>query len=212
VRLRADATYLVTGGLGGLGLQVARWLAQRGAGHLLLMGRRGLSTDAAVQAVAEIERQGTAVTVIAADVADEQAMTMLFARFGDDLPPLAGIVHTAADLSSAPVVDLDEERLQAMLRPKVQGTFNLHRLSAGLALDFFVLFSSTTALLGANGLAHYAAANVYLDSFAHYRRSLGLPALSINWGHVERDARGVERRAAARGRVWPGADAGRAGA
>ena len=181
-RLRGDRSYLITGGLGGLGLETARRLAQQGAGQLLLMGRRGLTTGPAAHAVAEIERLGTTVTIIAADVADEESMAALFARFGADLPPLAGIIHTAADLSNAPVVALDEARVRSMLRPKVQGTWNLHRLSENMALDFFVLFSSTTALLGANGLAHYAAANVYLDSFAHYRRSLGLPALSVNWG------------------------------
>lgn len=137
---------------------------------------------AQVHAVSAIEGLGTAVTVLAADVADDEAMAALFGRFGDDLPPLAGILHTAADLSSAPIAELGDAPLLAMLRPKVRGTWNLHRLSAGQPLDFFVLFSSTTALLGANGLAHYAAANAFLDSFAHWRRSEALPALSINWG------------------------------
>ncbi len=207
--LRRDAAYLITGGLGGLGLEVAHWLAEQGAGHLVLVGRHGLpprsewpqlavDSDEArrAQAVTTIEHLGAVVTVVAADVSSETAMAALFARFGVELPPLCGIVHTAADLSSAPITELDFAALQEMLRPKVQGTWLLHELTTKLDLDFFVLFSSTTALLGANGLAHYAAANAFLDSFAHYRHSLGLPATSINWGawSVMRAASQAEQR------------------
>jgi myxalamid-type polyketide synthase MxaE and MxaD len=212
VTFQGDAAYLVTGGLGGLGLEVARWLAQHGAGHLVLIGRHGLppreqwwqlAADEAparqVQAVREIEDMGAAVTVLSVDVSESGDMTALFDRFGADLPQLRGIVHAAADLSSGPLTDLTLATLKTMLRPKVTGTWLLHKLSAQLDLDFFVLFSSTTALLGVQGLAHYAAANAFLDAFACYRHSLGLPALSINWGtwSVMRAASAAEQRRAA---------------
>lgn len=191
--LRRDKAYLITGGLGGLGLQVARWLAERGAGRLILTSRRGLpprsewdalpsGSRAAqqAQAVRAIESLGVAVDVLAADIADEAQMRALFEQFGDSI---AGIVHAAADLSNASIAEMNGDILRAMLRPKVAGTWLLHQFAP--ALDWFVLFSSTTALWGSKLLGHYAAANVFLDSFAHYRRAGGLPALSINWGTWE---------------------------
>ncbi len=109
-------------------------------------------------------------------------MTALVGHFGVDLPPLRGVVHAAAALSNWPVDTLPAEALVDMLRPKVIGTWLLDELTSAIELDFFVLFSSTTAIWGARDLAHYAAANQFLDAFAHYRRSAGRPALSINWG------------------------------
>lgn len=195
---KADASYLITGGLGGLGLKAAQYFAQHGARHLVLLSRKGLpprgqwlnlppESDPArkVQAVQAIEALGAKVYAPAADVSDPAAMTALFQQFGTALPPLRGILHAAADLSSCLIEEMDAPTLQSMLRPKVNGTLLLHNLSLEHSLDFFVMFSSTTALLGSHYLAHYAAANSFLDAFAHYRRSLGLPALSINWGTWE---------------------------
>jgi NAD(P)-dependent dehydrogenase (short-subunit alcohol dehydrogenase family)/acyl carrier protein len=192
---RSDASYLVTGGLGGLGLKIARWMAAAGAGSIVLLGRRGLPPRdrwdslepgsrevEQVAAIREIEALGTEVVVVSADVADPRAMADLFDRFGADLPELRGIVHAAATLGDAAVADLSREQVEAMLRPKVAGTWVLHRLGRDLPLDFFVLFSSTTALWGSRGLAHYAAANHFLDAFAHHRRAQGLPVLSVDWG------------------------------
>jgi len=198
VPLRSDAAYLITGGLGGLGLQVARWLAERGAGHLVLLGRKGLPPretwaeldpqDRAAQqaaAVEAIELLGAQVTVSAVDSANEAQMTDLLTQFGNTLPPLRGVIHAAADLSNATISEMDGDALRSQFRPKVAGTWLLHQLTHNLELDFFTLFSSTTALWGSKLLGHYAAANTFLDAFAHYRRSLGLPALSINWGTWE---------------------------
>ena len=194
VAIRSDGTYLITGGLGGLGLKVARWLADRGARHLVLTGRRGLpsreswddlthadSTRRAIDAVREIESRGAAVRVVAVDVSDPDAMRALFGSF-DDGPPLRGIVHTAVHMSTSAVSDLDAATLEAMLRAKVTGTWWLHELSRAHPIDLFVMFSSTTALWGVAGLGHYAAANLYMDALAHERRANGLPALSVNWG------------------------------
>ena len=109
-------------------------------------------------------------------------MAALIARFGNDLPPLKGVFHAAAIMEFATITRLQPQQLDAMLRPKVQGGWLLHELSRGLDLDHFVLFSSISALWGARGLAHYAAANQFLDALAHHRRAQGLPALAINWG------------------------------
>jgi acyl transferase domain-containing protein/acyl carrier protein len=192
---RHDASYLITGGLGGLGLKLAHWMAERGARSVVLLGRNGLpprerwdalapaSREAAqIAAVRAIEASGAVVEVVAADVADPVAMRALFDRFGADLPPLRGVIHAAAALSNWTIADMPADALRAMLHPKVDGTRILHELTRELTLDFFVLFSSTAALWGSRELGHYAAANHFLDAFACARQALGLPALSINWG------------------------------
>lgn len=193
--IRPDGAYLITGGLGGLGLKVADWLAAQGARYLVLTGRRGLperslwpdlppDSRAAgqVAAIQAIEAQGVTVVVEAADVSNPEQMRALFARFGQAAPPLRGIIHAAAALSGYTLQELPLAALVEMLKPKVIGTWLLHEFSRELPLDFLVLFSSTTALWGSRELGHYAAANAFLDGLAHYRRAQGLPALSINWG------------------------------
>ncbi len=182
-----DASYLVTGGLGSLGLRVATWMVDRGARHLVLIGRRGLDVAApggaaAASAIAGLERRGATVTVVAADVADELSMTRAFDDIARTPFPLRGIVHAAGVTALTAVADLDAPALDAVLRSKVPGAWLLHRLSEKLPLDFFVMFSSIASVWGARGLASYAAANQFLDALAHHRRALGLPALAVNWG------------------------------
>jgi acyl transferase domain-containing protein len=192
---RPDASYLVTGGLGTLGLQIARWLAERGARHLVLAGRKGLpdrSTWDSLSAGTEVQRQaeairaieglGATVDVAAADIADERDAGMLFERFGRSAPPLRGIVHAAAAMGGGRLRDMSVDALAEILRPKATGTCLLHALGERHELDFFVLFSSISSLIGTADLGHYAAANSFLDAFAGYRRAAGRPATSINWG------------------------------
>ncbi|MCC6456105.1 MAG: SDR family NAD(P)-dependent oxidoreductase [Caldilineaceae bacterium] len=179
--IRQDATYLITGGLGGLGLTTARWLATQGARHLVLTGRSHPS-PAAERAIRELEALGTEVMVAQADVSGAQAFAGLLARIDQDMPPLRGIIHAAGILDDALLMQLDPERFARVLAPKVQGAWNLHQLTQHCPLDFFVLYSSASVLLGFQGQANYVAANAYLDALAHYRRAQGLPALSINWG------------------------------
>ncbi|HYO54310.1 type I polyketide synthase [Archangium sp.] len=188
LRLRSDAAYLVTGGLGGLGLKVARWLVERGARHLVLLGRRGTS-DAGDEASARrhealesLRALGATVTPLAADVADRARMAALLRETASTLPPLRGVIHAAALLTECRLEDMDLATMTAMLRPKVLGTWVLHELTRELDLDFFVMFSSTSTLWGASGLAHYAAGNQFLDALAHHRRAMGLPATTIHWG------------------------------
>ena len=178
--VRPDGTYLITGGLGALGLTAARWLAARGAGHLVLVGRRA-PDDAARAVVAAIEAAGGHVSIEACDVADARAVAGLFARIGD-LPPVAGVIHAAGILDDALLEDLTVERLRSVMAAKVAGAWNLHSRTQDSPLDFFVLYSSAAGLLGTPGQANYAAANAYLDALARWRRECGLPALSMNWG------------------------------
>ncbi len=195
IRFQADASYLITGGLGGLGLKTAQWMARQGAKNLVLVSRRGLPprnqwdslspTDdrlRQIEAVRAIESMGARVETPAVDIGSQEAARSLFQLIGEQMPPLRGIIHAAADLTNVLLADLKPSQIQAMFHPKIQGTWNLHHLSQNADLDFFVMFSSTTALLGSQYLGHYAAANSFLDAFAHYRRSLGQPAVSINWG------------------------------
>lgn len=179
--VRADATYLVTGGLGGLGLIVARSLADQGARHLVLMGRRA-PNDAARAAIAALTSDGVTVSIATADVASPADVAATLARIAASGFPLRGIIHSAGLIDDALLSDLDWGRFSRVLRPKLVGGWVLHEQTRALPIDFFVLFSSAAALMGSPGQGNYAAANQFLDSLAESRRSQGLPALSINWG------------------------------
>lgn len=177
--VRADASYLVTGGFGGLGLVVARWLAERGARTIALLGRRPDMTSDGVRA---IEATGARVVALAGDVADVDTLSRHLERFGDDLPPLGGVVHCAASFSTAAIGALADADIDAMLRPKLDGTLLLESLTRAHPNAWTVLFSSTTSLLGAAGYAHYAAANAFLDATARAARRDGREVTSIDWG------------------------------
>jgi SAM-dependent methyltransferase/NADP-dependent 3-hydroxy acid dehydrogenase YdfG/acyl carrier protein len=181
-KFRADGTYLITGGFGGLGWLVARWMVQKGARHVALLGRNPVMNP---EILSEIETLGGRVIPLAGDVADETVMKGHFERLAAEAPPLRGVMHAAAALSVAPIGELDPTAIRAMLRPKIAGTVLLERLTRSLELDFFVLFSSTTALLGASGMAHYAAANAFLDATANALNTSGRRTLSVNWGTWE---------------------------
>ncbi|HZN95404.1 MAG TPA: beta-ketoacyl reductase, partial [Myxococcales bacterium] len=179
---RSDGTYLITGGLGGLGLKVAHWLAERGAGKLVLLGRhppRSHDQEAALRTILEL---GTPVELALMDVADGRRLTALIANLRRANPPLRGVIHAAVTLDDGALLNQDAARFRKVLVPKAMGAYRLHQLTADHALDFFVLYSSATTLLGSPGLGNYVAANAFLDALAHQRHRQGLPALSINWG------------------------------
>lgn len=182
---RDDRSYLIVGGLGAIGLEIARWMVARGARHLTLTGRRGLppeSESPAAEVVRDLEDAGARVTVEAADGADAARMAAIFAEFGAGRPALAGVVHAAAVIDFRPLDRFVLDDFLAGLRAKIAGSWNLHELTAKLDLDFFLLFSSMAAIGGFPELGHYAAGNCFLDALAHRRRQLGLPAVSVNWG------------------------------
>jgi NAD(P)-dependent dehydrogenase (short-subunit alcohol dehydrogenase family) len=179
--LREDGTYLVTGGLGGLGLALTRWLAQHGARHLVLTGRSA-PTDEAAAALKEIEEAGVRIEVRRNDISCREQVTELLASIAGDLPPLRGVFHLAGVLDDGVLREQTRERFDRVMAAKVLGAWHLHELTADLPLEQFVLFSSAAALLGSPGQGNYAAANAFLDALAHQRRAEGRPGLSINWG------------------------------
>jgi acyl transferase domain-containing protein/NADPH:quinone reductase-like Zn-dependent oxidoreductase/acyl carrier protein len=184
VRFCSDASYLITGGLGGFGGAVARWMVERGARRLVLLGRRGADTPEAAQCVAELEEAGARVLVRAADVSRRDDLASVLADMERDLPPLRGVVHAAMVIEDRLLTDLDRQCVERVLAPKVLGAWNLHAQTAGHPLDFFVLFSSLSSVFGSSGQGNYAAANAFLDALAWHRRALGMPGVSINWGHI----------------------------
>lgn len=176
-----DGCHLVVGGTGRLGPLLLDRLVGLGARDLVLVSRRGAVGDAA-RTVERLRERGVRVTDVAASVTDEAAMRALFARFGTELPPLRGVYQAAFTEDVTPLSGMTEERLRAVLDPKVTGTALLHTLASGHDVEVFVCCSSTTGLLGSQGLAHYAAASCYQDALAHARRRSGLAGAVVNWG------------------------------
>ena len=183
--VRSDGTYLITGGLGGLGLVVAEWLAGQGARHLVLLGRSGIASDEAERVVGELRARGVEVCVEKADIADRAAVRSLFTRIRAQLPPLRGIVHAAADFDDVVLADTSPARLLTATRPKADGAWNLHLHTREDELDFFLLFSSIAAQLGAAAAGAYATANEFLNALARHRHAQGLPATSVGWGMID---------------------------
>jgi len=180
-KLEPDASYLVTGGLGGLGLAVAGWLVERGARRVALLGRRPPGA-AATEQIRAMEAQGARVLVLAADVSKAAAVEAALGEIRRELPPLRGIVHAAGLAETMPISELSPSSLERVLAPKLLGALHLHAATQAMPLDFFVLYSSASALLGLAGQAAYAAANATLDALSRARRGLALPCLSIRWG------------------------------
>jgi myxalamid-type polyketide synthase MxaE and MxaD len=193
---RADSSYLISGGLGDLGLLVARWMVEQGARRLILLGRTklpqrsswssvetGSRLNRQITAIRELESLGACVHLASVDVGDEGKLSGFLEEFrAQGWPPIRGVVHAAGVLQDGLLVQLDAAALDTVLRPKVVGGWLLHRLFQDNPLDFFVLFSSAGSVLGQPGQGNYAAANAFLDALAHHRQAQGQPGLSINWG------------------------------
>ena len=193
-RLRMDRTYLVTGGLGGIGLEVARWLRELGVSSMVLNGRR--PPEGAAAAVVEGLRAGGAdIRVAVADVTDETAVARMVAEIsGSDLPPLGGVIHSVGVLSDAALPNQTSEAFRRVLAPKALGAWHLHRATLELDPEIFVLFSSLAGVTGNPGQANHAAANAFLDQFAAWRRARGLPGQAIAWGAWSRVGEAEEAR------------------
>ena len=192
-RLRADRTYLVTGGLGGIGCAVAGWLADRGAGAIVLNGRRPPDADAE-ETIRKLRDRGLDVRVELADVTDADAMDGILSRIDRELPPLGGVIHSVGVLSDGALTNQDWSRFATVLRPKILGAWHLHRATLDRDLDMFVLFSSRVGVMGNPGQANHAAANAFLDQLAGHRRALGLPGQAIAWGAWSEIGEAAEQR------------------
>jgi len=179
--VRGDSSYLITGGLGALGLKLANWLVEQGAKNLVLISRRGISSDAAQETVSQLQKAGVVVKVVCADVSQQEDVARLLEEC-QATAPLRGIIHGAGVLDDGVLLQQSVERFSRVMAPKVAGAWNLHNLTRDLPLDFFVCFSSVSSSLGTSGQGNYVAANAFLDSLAHHRHALGLPSLTVNWG------------------------------
>ena len=180
-RLRQDGTYLVTGGLGGIGCALAEWLAERGAGTVVLNGRRPPDPGAEA-AIGALRARGFRIEVEVADVTDTNALDAMLARMDESLAPLVGVIHSVGVLADAALGNQSWESFETVLWPKILGAWHLHQATAERGLDLFVLFSSVAGILGNPGQANHAAANAFLDQLAAHRRALGLPGQAIAWG------------------------------
>ena len=180
--IKSEGCYLITGAFGGFGKVLAQWLVQGGARHLVLASRSGASTADAQQFVRQLSDRGVEVQVVKADAGSSADVARLLAGIGRSAQPLRGVFHLAMVIDDAPLAALNRARMESVLAPKAVGAWLLHEGTRGMALDCFVMFSSISSIFGNPAQGNYAAANAFLDSLAHHRRALGLPALTINWG------------------------------
>ena len=179
--IHADATYLITGGLTGIGLAMAEWLVACGARHLALLGRRTPAPTVTAQ-LQMLRDQGATIHVCQTDVAQAEQVEQVFCQIAATGVPLRGIIHAAGIFDDSLLLNHNLEKYANVFAAKVTGSWHLHTLSQSSHLDFFVLCSSTSALMGGTGLSNYAAANAFLGALAHYRRQQGLPAIYVDWG------------------------------
>ncbi|MCP4167536.1 MAG: SDR family NAD(P)-dependent oxidoreductase, partial [Chloroflexi bacterium] len=183
VLIRSDASYLITGGLGALGVETAKWLVEQGAGRIILNSRH-LPDQDTIDTLEELRiGGGTSIDVISADIANKHDVQRLMQAADEDTKrPLRGVIHAAGTLDDGVLGQQNWERFTGVMKPKVLGAYHLHNATRNMALDFFVMYSSVASLLGLAGQSNYAAANSYLDGLSHDRHAKGLPALSIQWG------------------------------
>jgi acyl transferase domain-containing protein/NADPH:quinone reductase-like Zn-dependent oxidoreductase/acyl carrier protein len=197
-----EATYLVTGGLSGLGFATAQWLVDQGARHVVLIGRRAPGAEVTT-ALAGMRGTGADVASFCCDVSDESQLSGVLSEALKARPPLKGVVHSAGVLADAGLVQQDWDQFEQVLAPKVKGAWALHRMTRDAQLDFFLLYSSIASVLGSAGQVNHASANAFLDALAHLRKREGLSALSVNWGVWSgigaAERHGVTERAAKQG-------------
>jgi acyl transferase domain-containing protein/acyl carrier protein len=195
VPVHAGGTYLVTGGLGGFGLTTAQWLVANGARSIALVGRRGAVTEEAQAGIAALEAAGAVVRAFAADIADPAAVAEVVGTIRAEMLPLRGVIHSAAVIEDAPIINISEALLARVIEPKLLGAWNVHAATSEDALELFVVYSSSSVMVGNPGQGAYVAANLFLESLVQYRRARGLPALAVGWGAIK-DAGFLTRNAA----------------
>ncbi|MCX7124412.1 MAG: SDR family NAD(P)-dependent oxidoreductase, partial [Gammaproteobacteria bacterium] len=185
--LNSNATYLVTGGLNGFGFRTAEWLAEKGAKHLVLLGRSGVNCETIKSAIAALNDQGVSVHAKALDITDSEVLNNLLLEIKNEMPPLKGIFHAAAVYEDTIITNLTDEKMHNVLAPKLLGAWNLHQaaITHQLSLDYFVVYSSVTTLLGNPGQANYVAANAFLENLVSMRRTMHLPGFYVAWGAID---------------------------
>jgi NADPH:quinone reductase-like Zn-dependent oxidoreductase/acyl carrier protein len=180
--INPEGFYLITGAFGGFGKVLAQWLVECGARHLLLTNRSGAATPEAETFVESLHQRGADVKVVRADIGSPEDVARLMAEIRSAGRPLLGVFHLAMVIDDAPLVSLTRERMRSVIGPKALGAWLLHESTRDFDLDCFVMFSSVSSIFGNPGQGNYGAANAFLDSLAHHRHALGLPALTVNWG------------------------------
>src|SRR5258706_2396648 len=180
--INPEGCYLITGAFGGFGKVLAQWLFDSGARHLVLTSRSGAATPDAEAFVPCLRKDGADVRVMRADIGSSEDAARLIEEIRAGGRPLRGLFHLAMVIDDAPLVSLTRERVQSVMAPKAYGAWLLHKATRDLELDCFVMFSSVSSIFGNPAQGSYGAANAFLDSLAHHRRALGLPALTVNWG------------------------------
>ncbi len=184
IKISADATYLITGGRGSLGLLVAKWLVNNGARNLILLSRSKLN-ETVNNKIKELKNLGANIITPQIDVSDFNSMKKLFEQYFNNssgLPQLRGVIHAAGILDDGVLIQQNWERFEKVSEPKISGAWNLHLLTKNMKLDFMIYFSSVASMFGSPGQSNYASANSFLDVLANYRKTNNLPAQSINWG------------------------------
>ncbi len=174
---RLEASYLITGGLGGLGLKIMEWLANKGAKHIVVTGRKKASEEAS-KLISNLTKRGIRIDAISADISNSEDVKKIIGM----CPHLKGVIHAAGIIEDGLVANQSSDRFERVMAAKVDGTWHLHVHTQHLELDYFVCFSSVASLIGSVGQSNYAAANAFMDQLSHYRRRLGLPCIAINWG------------------------------
>jgi acyl transferase domain-containing protein len=195
--INKEATYLVTGAFGGLGLAVAESLGAQGARHLVMVGRHA-PDERAQAAIGKLAASGVEVKVVQADVSQRKAMVDVFDQIKKSMPGLKGVVHAAGVYDDGVLTQQTWDRFSAVFAPKVEGGWILNDLTRGMDMDFFVLYSSAVSLIGSAGQSNYVAACAFLDMLAHHRRKHGLPGVSIGWGPWEQIGAAAERELSGR--------------
>lgn len=183
-RFRSDATYLITGGAGGFGLELARWIASHGGRHIVVMSRSGPRQDEATATIERLRSEGLMISDLRGDVSSPADVARVLDTIARELPPLKGVFHGAMVLDDGLIAELDAGRVRNAIAPKMAGAWNLHLATRGMQLDHFVCFSSFSSVVGMIRQSNYNAGNAFLDSLAGYRRARNLPGLTINWGVI----------------------------
>ena len=179
--IQSHASYIITGGLGALGLEVAQWLVEQGARNIILTSRRESSSKAQT-IIKKITKNGAKILVLLGDISQQQDIAKIIQKIKSSLPTIKGVIHAAGIIDDCLLQQMSWSGFVNVIAPKVNGSWYLHKLTKDIPLDFFVCFSSMASIIGSPGQGNYAAANAFIDALIHYRRSLGLPGLTINWG------------------------------